>query len=821
MQTERQSSIEDRFTQEVLTRLRQEIQEAQGQEILSVGQVDSEGKIYSLSVVARGNEYAVPALFPHMEKGDVVIHNHPKGPIHPSEADLQVATQLGNEGIGFFIVDNKVKKLYIVAEPVILSEIKPLALEALKKILKPGGPLSKQAGFYEHRSSQVCMLEAVGRAFNQEEICLIEAGTGVGKSLAYLIPAVAWSSRNEERVVVSTATINLQEQLYEKDLPLVLKLLNLSVPVALVKGRANYLCWTRLQEAWEEGTLFEEDLTGLQSLREWAESTPTGVRGDLPYPIEDSLWSTVCSESDICPGLRCQYREKCFFLKSRRQAASAKILVVNHHLLFSDLAFRIQGFGFENAAVLPPFHRIVFDEAHNLEQSVTSLFTETIHRFSVNRILNRLLRTKGNRKLGLAVKLTHLGASSTLIIKLSKEIQQSQERYLQWEQATQVLLKEAGTFRLTHSQDFPDIDAFVSIGAQFQQSALNLAETLSEILTSLPEEQKDTPEAYEGRMLLTRLQGMASLCQEFRTPEEHEDRILWLERKRTLGREGVVEFHSTPLDIAELMQEAVYQPFKTVIFTSATLTINKTFHFWKGRLGLQKIPQDRVVEYVFDSPFDYKNRVLLGVPTDAPEPDSESYVDFLENFIPQVCELTEGRALVLFTSYDMLDRIYNKVKPFFMGKGLTLYRQGEAERSRLLRKFNENVSSVLFATDSFWEGIDAPGETLEMVMLCRLPFRVPTDPIQVARMEALQKKGKNPFLELSLPEAVMKVRQGFGRLMRRSTDRGLVLIPDVRVVKKSYGKYFLSSLPDTERSFKGYRDLLIDIETFLARVPTQ
>jgi len=816
----KKAQVEERFHPKVVARLRQEIEEAGGREVLCTGRVDSKGRVVSILAVAHGNETAVPALYPHMERGDVVIHNHPGGRLFPSDADIGVASRLGNEGIGFFIIDNEVRRLYVVAEPVPLAERVLLNLEELRKILEPEGLLSKTIPFYEPRPVQEEMLLAVGKAFNEGGICIVEAGTGVGKSLAYLLPALEWVAHNEERVVISTATINLQEQLYEKDLPLVIRLLHTDVPVALVKGRGNYLCWTRLEEIREEATLFEEDPAPWETLRKWAETSPSGARSDLPYPIEDTLWSQVCSESDMCTGLRCPNRERCFFLKARKQASSARLLVVNHHLLFSDLAYRMQGIGFESAAVLPPFRKVIFDEAHNIEQSATSLFSETLNRFLVFRVLHRLLRTKGVRRLGLAVKLSNRGASGALIVRMSEEVLRVHEAYLTLEQEALRLIAEEGAFRITSTVESVSEGFSVSLKG-FQKATLTLAETLSEILQSLSEEDAETPEAYEGRMILHRLEQMASLCQQFRSYPENQDRVLWAERKRSGTGEPIVEFHSTPLDITQIMREAVYEPFDTVVFTSATLTVNRTFTFWKGRVGLLEKVDRPVREHCFDSPFDYRNRVLIGVPTDAPPPDSEEYISFLHTFLVEACQLTEGRALVLFTSYDTLSKVYALVKPDLALTGICTYRQGEEERSRLLRRFNEEVSSVLFATDSFWEGIDAPGETLEMVVLCRLPFKVPTDPVQVARMEAIQAKGKNPFIELSLPEAVMKLRQGFGRLMRRTTDRGIVLIPDVRVVKKSYGKLFLSSLPETCRSLKSTKALLTDLENFLARVPAQ
>jgi ATP-dependent DNA helicase DinG len=381
---------EERLSPAVIEEIREAIADADGNEVFLVGRMGDDGTIASVTVGARGTDEAVPVLSPHLAEGDAVIHNHPSGGTHPSNADLAVASRLGSQGIGFYIVDNDLVEIYVVAEPVQPHEIVPLDEDDLAAGLSPGGSLSRVYPLFEERESQTSMLRHICRAFNNDEISAAEAGTGVGKSLAYLVPAVAWAARNGERVVVSTNTINLQQQLMEKDIPLAKKVLGEDPKVVLVKGRGNYLCLHRLNEALEEMGLFDERDPELLSIREWGRTTETGSRTDLSFYPSDETWSRVCSEADTCLGLRCANREGCFVVKARREASSAKILIANHHLLFADLALRLSGSGYDDPAVLPPFRRVIFDEAHNVEKAASSFFSQSFSRFTINRHLGRL-----------------------------------------------------------------------------------------------------------------------------------------------------------------------------------------------------------------------------------------------------------------------------------------------------------------------------------------------------------------------------------------------------------------------------------------------
>ena len=802
-----------RFAPDVITTLKDAIYEAEGQEVLAVGVCNPEGLVTRIEVAARGSHDYVPALKPYMEKGNVVIHNHPSGKLRASVSDLSVASELGNIGIGFFIIDNQVEKIYVVAEPVLLKEKKSIVAERLTELISKAGPLGKYIEGYEPRNSQILLLEAVTRSFNEDGICVAEAGTGVGKSLAYLIPAFDWANRNEERVVISTATINLQHQLIDQDIPLVQKLLKLKTKAVLVKGRGNYLCHRRLLEELEEASLFREENDELKKIQDWSRATTTGSRSDLPFYPKPETWSRICSETDSCLGLRCNFREKCFVLKARREAADARILIVNHHLLFSDLGLRLEGAGFDNTAVLPPFQRLIFDEAHNIEKSATSYFSRQFSKFTIQKFTGRLYFRRRGRTSGLVQKFKKYGPDSKLFETLPEDIESLRDKtefvndlaleYLSGKKAMRMEL---------HS---PLHDVLMKSLKEMNATLTSLINRYKKILDLVPDGDSELPEVYEGKLLLRRLENIAAVCESFTRMKETEEQVFWLEQKRTSRGEGFTSFIITPIDITGLMREAVFEPYPTVVCTSATLSVAKNFTFWLKRVGLLGFQEERVRTDIFPSPFPYKKRVLLCVPDDAPDPGASEYQIFVSDFVERILELSEGKALVLFTSYSMLKQSYEDVSPRLKDLGITALMQGSEDRSRLLTRFRTDTASVLFATDSFWEGIDAPGDALQVVIICKLPFRVPTDPVHLARIEAIQKRGGVPFMELSLPEAVMKLKQGFGRLMRRRTDGGVVFILDPRVIRKSYGKAFISSLPETRVAVKGQRDLLNEAEEFL------
>lgn len=809
-------TIHDRLTSLIIEELRLSVIENKGNEIFVVGRLDREGRVHEIEIAARGNEKAVPLLKPFLEKGEVVIHNHPGGVLTPSEADLAIASELGNDGIGFYIIDNEAARINVVAEPVREDEQVALNEEALAATLLPDGRLSQIYPGYEEREAQVEMLKGVCRSFNQGSIIVVEAGTGVGKSLAYLIPAVEWVTQNRERVVVSTATINLQQQLLEKDIPLVTKILGKKPKVALVKGRGNYLCLNRLKETKEELSLFEEMSKELESIYEWSLTTQSGSRDDLSVYPSSEVWLSVCSEADACLGLRCALRENCFVIKARKQAAKAQILVVNNHLLFSDLSIRLAGIGFKSSAVLPPFQRIIFDEAHNIEKSATSFFSEQFSKFALQKCLKRLFRKNARRVYGLLPAIEKRNVKKAAVLKV-KNIIDDLAAKAELLNSSAVDILQGGKSLYIYERPQAELERYLlNPLKELELQLIDFINSLRELIDQCAREKEEEDIlVLEIKIQMRRLLRIVEICKQFQKYKENKEMIFWLDSFKSSRGQKTVRFIITPLDITPVMKKAVYEPYESLVFTSATLTVVKDFLYWKSRVGLATV-NDRIIhELLLQSPFNYKDRVLLCIPDDAPMPTEKTYQEYAQDIISSVIELFEGRALVLFTSYKMLNSTYAYVRDSLADKKIIVLKQGDEDRNKLLKKFVQITASALFATDSFWEGVDSPGETLSVVVICRLPFRVPTEPITIARMEYVRQKGGDPFSEFSLPEAIMRFRQGFGRLMRSKQDKGVVMILDSRIVKKIYGKAFLDSLPETALSITGKKNLLLHMENFM------
>jgi len=690
-----------------------------------------------------------------------------------------------------------------------------------------GGAVAKKLPSYEPRQAQLDLLSLIIRGFNEDALVMAEAGTGVGKSFAYLLPAVHFALCGEKKsadkpVIISTATITLQQQLYEKDIPLVASGMgDVKIKSVLMKGRGNYLCLRRINDTLQEPPIFEFDFDELKRITLWARSTKTGVKSELDFMPSDSVWGSVCSESDLCLGNHCQWREQCFILSLRKEANSAHIIVVNHHLLFADLAARYNGAGYESAVILPPFSRLIIDEAHTIENAATSFFSSDFSRAGLFRQLGRLYNKRRAKKHGLLVRLcAMLSASEDPLDNLADAIQKIRSSAEELDDRAVQMCGLENIYRLSPSVDesFLKKSLFPYL-KDLRRDILNLTGMIRDITESLNEEKAGDPVVWEIKAIIRRLENAAETCDVFCKYRKHENDVLWIEKihslKNTDHLRSFSVFTRTPLDLAPILKDSVFSPNKTVVCVSATLAINDDFSYWAGRCGINSIANKPPLSGCFPSPFPYSDAVLLASPADAPPPDDESYQAFVDTAASRLAAISGGSALVLFTSYQSLTSAHSAAKTELTPLGIRCLKQGDDDRTRLLQSFLTDESSCLFATDSFWEGVDAPGDTLRLVIICRLPFRTPGDPILEARREAVEKRGGNPFLKLSLPQAVMKFKQGFGRLMRRSADRGVVVVLDSRLLKKSYGKLFLNSLPETKTSFSSLDNILTDMESFL------
>ena len=808
-----------RFTENVIETMKNAIEEAGGNEVFFVGKIDENGMVVSVEIGARGNEDSVIVNNNAARTGHVLIHNHPSGNLRPSEADQSIAYNSSESSMGFYIVNNEVTDVYPVVEPIKPRKLLHTSPEEAAYFLSKDGSLAKKNKNYEERPSQIQLVKEITTALNGNKIGIFEAGTGVGKSFAYLIPSILWAVNNKERIVISTGTINLQQQLYEKDIPAAQEITGKKIKAVLLKGRQNYVCLRRLSDAVAEPSLFEEENEVINKIDEWAKTSSTGSRSDLSFNPPDNAWSRVNSESDGCMGGRCPYREDCFVMKVRKESADANIIVVNHHLLFADIESRMSGVGYEDTAVLPPYKRIVFDEAHGIEDSATSFFSESFTRFKLLKQVNLLYRQWRGTRAGFLVQAAAVSASEDFSEKADGAVEAIKEAVLILDQDAVLLLTDGFNVRIHHgsaenyAEILEDIKKLHGAVSAFVDLARN-------VIANIDDKDADIHAVWEAKTVLHRLESYCVLFSDFINWDEHDDKVFWMQKVRlppkTAGEEPVifVQFYQTPLDIAPMMNKGVFEPMDSVVCTSATLRIENNFNYFMRRTGAGFVEKERLAAATFESPFPYKTNVLFGVPSDAPFPDSSYFQPYVEQTVPKLIEAAGGKTLVLFTSYDSLKYTYNATASALAGKGITLFKQGDDDRFRLLEKFKEDTQSVLFATDSFWEGVDVPGNSLSQVIIVKLPFAVPNDPVFAARSEDLEKKGGNPFMQLSVPQAVIKFRQGFGRLVRRGDDRGVIIVLDRRIVEKRYGKTFTTSVPMSRRMYNPLDQIISAIEKF-------
>jgi len=835
----------DRILPAAAEAMRREIKTAGGCEVFFAGSLNAEGRVEEVRVRARGHEGAVPAVYEGLATRDVVLHNHPGGNLEPSEADLDLAVEYSHNGHGVYIIDNEVERVYVVIEPFLDEARYRLDPRELAKTIRPDSLIARTLPNFEVRPQQTQMIDMVSNAFNAHGIAVIEAPTGVGKTLAYLLPAVTWAVHNRERVVISTKTINLQEQIVFKDIPLLQQCLEEEFKAVLVKGRSNYLCHRRLQRALSEATLFDDETEkdALKAIEEWSLKTRDGSKSDLAFVPPREVWERVCSDSDTCTAAQCNQAGNCFVTKARREIAKADIVVVNHHMLFSDLAIKKELGSFSSLAVLPAYDRLIIDEAHHIEDSATEYFGTEATRNGAFALLGRFLRKERGRDRGLVpflkikliqdavsiaqgeldaildlidnLLLPSLAATRELldiafmgIRTLTAEKCGQIGRDIKW-RLTEKVLADPDLHALHANNVLPAVHAVNELAVH----STALIERMKAILPAPEQPEKPLlPEIAQLQGYRDRLLRLAATLSEgtSRTLEPNTVRWIEIDGKKT----HIVRLVRCPLEVGATLSEWVYPNLKSILMTSATLTVENKFDFLFNRIGLDRLAEGRVEHAILDSPFDFQTQALLCIPEGIVPPDNSQFIDESITYIHEALSITKGHAFVLFTSFYALDIAHKRLQEDLRKKGIRLLKQGSASRTNLLDQFRNDPSSVLFATDSFWEGVDVPGDALRCVILPKLPFRVPTEPILQARAEQLEAGGGNAFMDYTVPLAVIKFRQGFGRLIRRRSDWGSVILLDSRVLTKRYGKAFLDSLPGVRRISGPRQGMFLALEKF-------
>ena len=803
--------------------MRAAISMAGGREVCFVCAVDEDGVVETARVVARGDVQSVLALPGFARRGEMLVHNHPSGLLEPSGPDYDVAARMYDEGIGFGIIDNLAAALYVVVEVPRTEETTQLDPSAVAHDLGPDGAIARQHLRYEDRASQREMAATIARVYNEGGVGLLEAGTGVGKSLGYLVPALRWAAANGERTIVSTNTINLQEQLVRKDLPFLEQALSdQKVRFALLKGWRNYLCKTRLEMATGGAAqLFDDGMASeLASIAAWAERTGDGSLSDLPTPPRPEVWDEVSAEPDVCTRMKCAHFESCFVFKARRVAAQADVIVVNHHLLLSDLAVRRAAQNWDDAAVLPAYGRLVVDEGHHLEDAAASHLGSTVTRRALQRLVSRLDRRGGKGLLPLLA--ARLASSKDLLStasldlveqRLAPAVHALRDKSGLLFDLLDTYIQQSGQSVIRLTQAFasdPIWKAGLSIALEdtlgeieLLQEGLRLVRERIEGSTRLDE--AVAPQLNEMRSVTRRLQAAGDGLRRGLAPPPEDDSVRWVEVR---GRERSVVVASVPLDLAPILREDLFRRLTSTIVTSATLTASSAnaasdadrFGFLSAGLGLTE-PDLQPTTAVFDSPFRYASQSLLAIPSDVPAPnvDADGHRRAITRIVLDVAEHADGGMFVLFTSHREVRQLAAELRARGVERRWPLLVHGEENRDTLLARFRDAGRAILLGTASFWEGVDVPGDALRGLIIAKLPFRVPTEPVTAAQCEAIQARGGDPFSEYMLPHASLRLKQGFGRLIRTSTDRGVVVIADPRIVTKRYGRGLLDALPPAAR----------------------
>jgi ATP-dependent DNA helicase DinG len=639
----------------------------------------------------------------------------------------------------------------------------------LNNIFDEDGLIAQHLGTYEFRVQQMQMAKAVEEAVQSRKHLLVEAGTGVGKSLAYLVPFIQWAKKFDKKVAVSTYTKTLQEQLVKKDLPFLHEILGLDFNYTLCVGAQNYLCLRRLTQGYKND-LFDSDreLGEIERITGWAEETATGLYAELDFEPSEYTWGKICREADLCLGRKCTHRKECFYNKAKEKENKADILVVNHHLFFANLA--------SGGRVLPNFEALVFDEAHTLEDVATEYLGIEISNLKIKYFLDTVFNPQTGK--GLLKRIRKINRDKAEKIGyILDEVRNAADTF--FAELSDRFGQESKVQRIRNSDYIFNY----------------LEDPLSKLICSIQEVLDDVEELedrIEIKSLLGKAEGIHINLKTLIT--QSMDGYVWWVEIATRPRRHRYSLFGAPVDVSGEFKLKVLDTIRPVVFTSATLSTNGNFDFIKESLGIEDAH-----ELLLSSPFDYHKQALLYIPKELPDPNRafESYQQEAIEEIRKIVEIVEGRTFVLFTSYRMLEAANNVLK-HELGH-FHILKQGDAPRYKLLERFKSHARSVLLGTSTFWQGVDVPGRALECVIITKLPFAVPDEPIIEAKMELLTAQGKDPFIHYQVPQAIIMLRQGFGRLIRRKTDIGMVAILDPRIKTRFYGKSFLVALPDCRR----------------------
>ncbi len=800
------------------------IQQNHGDEVFFVAWVDREGMVSECEAFAFGNEESVPAPLADGLKGDLVIHNHPSGDLRASNPDINVASLLATKKLGFYIVDNECTEVNIVYKPktrVFLQQ------EQVLSSFQKNGLLEEYMGFYEERPEQEQLVQKITTAINENQVLMAEAGTGTGKSLAYLIPTALWAVQSDKRVFITTHTINLQNQIAQKDAELVSNIVEritgTRARFAVLVGRANYICPKSLTELQSDSdkslSLFDNPdsiLHQLDLINTWASHTEEGLRSEIPERISNDLWEELSASTPNCPRKECPFYTDCFYYKARMAAEASHILIGNHALLLASIDDE-QGF----LSTIPHFSGVVLDEAHNLFTITLNAMSESFSFGSIMWRLSRLFRQKGDKTFGqLSFLRDRSGLDrfpelSDLYHKITMNILTISQNMKEREHRFRELLQNHVEISSEIHQDLFTKEPWIS-AKKILTILFDEIRILESYITKLIEKtQEEFPENYILdilRIIDIHNNNLHSMRQTFEKIFNNLDADTIAVKQMELGYNAIT-FSAGPAVIGDYLARHIFRPKEFTILSSATLSVNNSFNFFSEGIGLNYIEEQHLDSVILPTPFDYKNQMEVYVVNEQFLNYGRQEQEKLE-LVRQAVLTVGGGALLLFTSHKAMNIAYDALVNDFSDSGLHPLKQGDHSRDYLINTMRSKDYSVLFGTASFWEGVDVQGDHLRLVVIDKLPFDNPFNPLIKAISKIIESQGKNPFSEFSIPRAVLRYKQGIGRLIRSKKDRGVLLILDSRIFSKAYGKNFIHAAKPAVSFYLSPTEILKKIDNF-------
>ena len=800
--------IKDRFSKESLQTIKKYLEEQNNKSMIFKATFDEDELIQEPFFLSLYKKKSFEETLTKVARNEVVIRTTKPNQLYPSDMELELSEELyTRRNIAYCLLSSDLDDFYFV------QDIDRIFLENIdiKNYFSKDGILAKEIKGFEYRQEQEEMAQYIQEAINEDRKIIVEAGTGTGKTLAYLIPAIKWAVVNKKKVIIATNTINLQEQLLLKDIPLAKSIIKDEFSYVLVKGRNNYVCKRLFNELAlgkniDIETFSIEAREQIEYILKWGNKTKTGDKAELPFEVYLDVWELVQSTTELCLGKKCPYRKECFYMKTRMEKMEADILISNHHVFFADLNVRAETDFDSEYLILPRYDMVIFDEAHNIESVARSYFSVEVSKISFTRLLNRIYQRKNKRK---KEKSALIRVEDTidekdledsqqyiyLLNTLKEEIsilQNIGDEYFDeirkiYETNTEAPIKKSlNNFEMTKSRFLENLREKKDI---FQSKLIDFSNLMMSFNNVIDEEKDKNPEVINFNNHLKMFKAYIDSFK-FINSFEDDNYIYWLDinSKRTN-----VVLTATPLNIAQKLSTVLFDNLDRLVFASATIVVNGSFDYFKKSLGLD---EEDCIEAIIKSPFDYNEQMSVYIPSDIQDSENiNAFVSDASRFILNILLKTNGKAFILFTSYTMLNQIYYSISKKLKDKGFEVFLHGDKPRSQLIKEFKEAENPILFGTTSFWEGVDVQGENLSNVIITKLPFLVPTDPVVSAISKKIEENGGNSFTDFQLPEAIIKFKQGVGRLIRKKTDSGNIFILDNRILKKRYGSLFINALP--------------------------